>query len=70
MFQNDPSLAYAHAWALTFYLVAPRLYADYLRLTHNRKSFADYSNEARMKDFMRVFGNDLKMFDAHATIPD
>lgn len=66
LFDRNPTLAYAHAWALTFFLTEqePRRYADYIRRVYAQEAFADYPAEARMKDFTAVFGTDLKMLDA------
>ena len=58
--------AYAEAWALTYYLVEtqPREYAKYLALTADRPPFTEYSQQDRLRDFITVFGSDLRMFDA------
>lgn len=66
LFQQNGSVAYAHAWALTFYLVEhdSQRYARYLQLTHSRPAFAEYSREERFRDFVSIFGSDLKMLDA------
>jgi hypothetical protein len=66
LFTRATSTAYAHAWALTFYLTErePRRYADYLRRLKSRPAFREYSPEERLRDFALTFGNDLKMFDA------
>lgn len=66
LFQQNGSVAYAHAWALTFYLVEQdaQRYARYLQLTYARPAFAEYTREERFRDFVSVFGSDLKMLDA------
>ena len=66
VFRQNSRLAYAHAWALTFYLTEtePRRYAKYVELTYRRKPFELYSTEERMRDFVSIFGADLKLFDA------
>lgn len=66
LFRRDPNLAYAHAWALTFFLTeqTPQQYAQLIALTNKRQAFTDYSTEARMQDFISVFGANLPMFDA------
>ena len=39
-------------------------YARYLQLTYARPAFAEYTREERFRDFVSVFGSDLKMLDA------
>jgi len=65
-FETSAIAAYAEAWALTYYLAEtqPREYAKYLALTADRPPFTAYSNQDRYKDFVEVFGTDLRMFDA------
>jgi hypothetical protein len=65
-FRSDPEGAYAEAWALSFYLseTQPRLYAEYLATTTRQPIFRDYPAVERMADFERIFGSDLKLFDA------
>ncbi len=65
-FDTNAIAAYAEAWALTYYLVEtqPREYARYLQLTAARPPFTEYSSQDRLKDFVAVFGSDLRMFDA------
>jgi hypothetical protein len=66
LFERATSTAYAHAWALTFYLTErePQRYAEYLRRLKSRPAFQEYSAEERYRDFAAVFGGDMKMFDA------
>lgn len=66
-FERMPILAYAEAWALTFFLseTRPREYADYLSLTAGRPIFTEYPAADRVADFRRAFGEDLKLLDAH-----
>jgi hypothetical protein len=65
-FRRDQDGAYAEAWALSFYLceTQPRQYADYLATTAERPLFGDYPAAERLADFQRVFGSDMKLFDA------
>jgi hypothetical protein len=51
---------------LSFYLceTQPRQYADYLAIAAERPLFGDYPAAERLTDFQRVFGGDLKVFDA------
>lgn len=65
-FDRTPILAYAQAWALTFFLseTRPQQYAQYLELTAARPLFSDYAPDERVSDFRRVFGEDLELFDA------
>jgi hypothetical protein len=67
LFQENAAVAYAEAWALTFYLIEtqPAKYAKYLALTAERDSFAPYPAAQRMKDFTSVFGTDFRMLDAN-----
>ena len=66
LFDQQPKLAYAHAWALTFYLTEkePVKFAEFLRRIRRRKAFSKYSPKERLADFQQVFGSDLQMFDA------
>ncbi|MEN0109898.1 MAG: DUF1570 domain-containing protein [Planctomycetota bacterium] len=66
-FQRTPILAYAQAWALSFFLseTRPQEYAAYLATTADRPLFAKYSAGERVADFRRAFGGDLRMLDAH-----
>lgn len=66
LFRTNISVAYAHAWALTFYLTEtqPRQYVQYISRVSQRPAFAPYPREERAKDFFAVFGKDLKMLDA------
>ncbi len=65
-FDTNAIAAYAEAWALTYYLVEtqPREYAKYLAVTAARQPFTEYSQQARLQDFVAIFGSDLRMFDA------
>jgi hypothetical protein len=65
VFESNASLAYAYAWALTFWLTEtqPRKYSDYLQLTARRPAGANYSKAERLRDFSGVFGADMKMFE-------
>jgi hypothetical protein len=67
LFPRNPKLAYAHAWALTFYLTErePRRFSQYLRRLQNRKPLQPYGRQERVQDFVATFGSDLRMFDAH-----
>ena len=66
LFAQAPTAAYAHAWALTFFLTErePRRYADYLRQIKRRGAFQSYSAEDRLSDFVSAFGQDFRMLDA------
>ncbi|MDX1964105.1 MAG: DUF1570 domain-containing protein [Pirellulales bacterium] len=65
-FDADPDAGYAEAWAFTFFLVEqhPREYARYLQLTANREAFTDYPPQARLTDFVSVFGKDFRLLNA------
>ena len=66
LFQMNSGMAYAHAWALTFFLTEqdPRRYTELIETMNRRKNFQAYSAEDRLEDFTNVFGSDLRMFDA------
>lgn len=66
-FERTPILAYAQAWALTFFLseTRPQQYADYLALTADRPLFSDYPSWQRVADFREAFGDDLELLDSH-----
>ncbi|HLA84982.1 MAG TPA: DUF1570 domain-containing protein [Thermoguttaceae bacterium] len=65
-FQVSPAVAYAEAWALTFYLVETqsRRFARYLALTASHPPFSEYTAKQRLGDFTSVFGGDWRQFDA------
>ncbi|NUQ65557.1 MAG: DUF1570 domain-containing protein [Pirellulales bacterium] len=66
LFRLSPTLAYAEAWALTFYLVEtePRKYANYLARTASHAPFQEVAAEERLADFAAVFGDDWPMLEA------
>ncbi|MEO0530055.1 MAG: DUF1570 domain-containing protein [Planctomycetota bacterium] len=66
-FDRTPILAYAEAWALTFFLseTRPKEYANYLAIAADRPLFSDYPAAERVADFRRAFGDDLRMLDSH-----
>ena len=65
-FRSDPAVAYAEAWALSFFLceTRPQAYCDYLAKVGSRKPFTKYPAKKRMADFARYFGKDLKQLNA------
>ena len=65
-FESLQSQSYAYSWALTYYLTEtqPRKYAEYLQLTSQRPERTDYSRAERLRDFTKVFGQDLKLVSA------
>lgn len=65
-FRSDPAVAYAEAWALSFFLceTRPREYCDYLARVGSRKAFTKYPAKKRLADFAAYFGNDFKQLDA------
>lgn len=66
MFNRNPTAAYAHAWALTFYLAEtqPRKYASLIERVNRKQPFQPYTKQERIADFTHVFGRNLRMFDA------
>ena len=65
-FRAQPGVAYAEAWAMTFYLVEtrPTKFAEYIKKTVNHRPFREYTKKQRLDDFTSVFGKDWRMFDA------
>lgn len=66
LFRTHPSLSYATAWALTFYLMETDRgkYAEYLARTAERPPFQEYTAAERTADFTAVFGEDWPMLEA------
>jgi len=66
MFRSQPQLAYAQAWAFSFFLceTRPHDYCRYLATTAARKDFTDYSAKERVSDFTKHFGENLTLLDA------
>ena len=66
LFRTNPGFAYAEAWTLSFFLyeTRPQEYSRYLETVAARKAFSEYPAKARLVDFTRSFGNDLKLLDA------
>ncbi len=62
-FRSNPDLAYAQAWALSFYLAETRgrKYAAYLKLSIGQEHA---SAKKRLKTFTRVFGANLNWLQA------
>lgn len=66
LFQQNVNVAYAEAWAFTFFLneTQSQRYGQYLRLLAARPASGEYSGAQRMKDFTGVFG-DLALMESH-----
>jgi hypothetical protein len=66
LFRTHPSVAYATAWAMTFYLMETDRgkYAEYLARTAERPPFESYTAAQRTADFTDVFGDDWPMLEA------
>jgi hypothetical protein len=66
LFRANPAVAYAEAWALTFFLVEtqPRKYAEYLKRTAAHRPFHQCTASERTADFTAVFGSDWRMLEA------
>jgi hypothetical protein len=66
LFKSSIDLAYAEAWALTYYLsqTQPTKYAAYLARTARRPEFQKYSSTQRLADFTAVFGDNFALLDA------
>lgn len=67
MFDQNPSAAYAEAWALTYYLVETdsQRYCQYLAKTAGRPAFKEYPAAQRLADFTAVFGENFPLFESH-----
>jgi hypothetical protein len=65
-FQYYPGVAYAEAWALTFYLceTRPQEYGNYLARVAARPAFSTYPPQERLADFTAAFGKDLALLSA------
>jgi hypothetical protein len=65
LFGQNMSVAYAEAWALTYWLVETRPddYRRYLRKIAARPDFSDCTAPQRLADFTSAFGRDLAMLD-------
>jgi len=63
---SNATVAYAEAWALTFFLAETRgpAYARYLARTANKPAFRRTSSAERLEDFTSIFGDDWKMLEA------
>ncbi len=66
IFQTHPDIAYAHAWALTFFLSEqyPQKYASYLAKTAERPALAGLTAAERIKDFRSEFEIDFAMLES------
>ena len=62
--QSAP-LAYAEAWALTYFLLKryPRQYVEYLKLLSQKKPLFYDDAETRLREFKQVFGDDPEKLD-------
>ncbi len=58
LFRTDPSLAYALAWGLTFYLCEqrPQPYFQFLSTDSQRTHLTEFPDDARLKAFGEAFG--------------
>jgi hypothetical protein len=66
LFFSAPAIAYAEAWALTFYLSEkePGRYMRYLRRTAERQPLQSYSEQEQLREFTEIFGADLTLLEA------
>jgi hypothetical protein len=66
MFKGNIDIAYAEAWALTFYLsqTQPSKYAAYLARTAQQPDFQNYNSAQRLADFTAAFGDNFRLLDA------
>ena len=61
LFDQDPSMAYAYSWGLTFFLAEkfPSQFFKFLNADAKRKEFREYSAKQRVKAFTDAFGSDF-----------
>ena len=61
LFDHNPSLAYAMAWGLTFYLAEakPREYFQLLQRDGSRTDYGAYPPQARLREFAQVISPDI-----------
>lgn len=66
LFRENPSLAYAMSWGLTFYLAEnyPQNYINFLKSDAKRENFSTYGVVDRRQDFAQYFGNQLDALEA------
>jgi len=66
-FQSNPAAAYSESWAWAFFLTEtyPQKFSQYVQRTAARPNFKDYPMAQRISDFTTVFGDDLRMLEAH-----
>jgi hypothetical protein len=66
-FENNPSAAYAEAWAWTLFLTEtfPQKFGEYVQKVANRPNFEAYPSARRLSDFTSVFGDDLRRLEKH-----
>jgi hypothetical protein len=66
LFRNEPQIAYAVSWGMTFYLSEkmPSQYHQFLRNDGKRTDFSSYSKKQRAADFGNAFGGDLAGLEA------
>ena len=64
-FRSEPIVAYAHAWALSFFLAEshPGQYVRYLQLTSANRAASDDAAR-RTRDFQAAFGSDLALVES------
>ncbi len=66
IFATAPAIAYAEAWALTFFLSEkePARYLKYLAKTAAREPLKTYTKAEQLQEFTDVFGSDMTMLEA------
>jgi hypothetical protein len=66
LFRINPGVAYAEAWAMSFFFseTEPHKYVEYLKRTAARPPFEEYTASERTADFVAVFGKDWRMLEA------
>lgn len=66
-FEQNPSAAYAEAWAWVFFLteIYPQKFGQYVERVAGHENFSAYPVARRVSDFTSVFGDDMRMLEKH-----
>ena len=66
LFRNEPHVAYAVSWGMTFFFSEkmPSQYHRYLRNDSQRTDFSQYSKKQRAADFASAFGSEVAGLEA------
>jgi Protein of unknown function (DUF1570) len=66
-FNDNPSAAYAEAWAWSLFLTEtyPQKFGQYVQRVAEKPDFQAYGLARRISDFTAIFGDDLRMLEKH-----